>query len=91
MLKASELRQKYFNDNRNFTAEELERQKQRIATIIESYAKQSEESVTVIVPYRFKKVIASWLEDNEYTVIGINTKDNALYVFWTKDLVEQMM
>ena len=91
MIKASELRKKYFGDDNTVTADELKCQKQRIATIIESYAQQNEESVTVIVPYRFKKVIASWLEDNEYTVIGINAKDNALHVFWTKDLVEQMV
>ena len=90
MLKASELRQKYFNDD-TVTDEALEHQKQRIAKFIESTAKQLEESITIVVPNRFKKAIASWLEDNEYTVLGINSNDNSLYVFWTKDLVDQMI
>lgn len=90
MLKASELRQKYFNDD-TVTDEDLEYQKQRIAKLIENTAKQNEESITIVVPNRFKKAIASWLEDNEYTVLGVNSKDNSLYIFWTKDLVDQMI
>ena len=90
MLKASELRKKYFNDD-TVTDEDLEYQKQRIAKLIENTAKQQEESVTIVMPNRFKKDIASWLEDNEYTVLGVNSNDNSLYVFWTKDLVEQMI
>lgn len=91
MLKASELRKKYFNDDSNFTTDELEYQKQRIAKFIENTAKQLEESITMVVPNRFKKDIASWLEDNEYTVLGVNSNDNSLYIFWTKDLVDQMI
>lgn len=90
MLKASELRQKYFNDD-TVTDEALEHQKQRIAKLIESSAKQLEDSITIVVPNRFKKAIASWLEDNEYTVLGVNSNDNSLYIFWTKELVEQMI
>lgn len=91
MLKASELRKKYFKDDSNFTTDELEQQKQRIAKLIESTAKQLEESITIVVPNIFKKDIASWLEDNEYTVLGVNSNDNSLYIFWTKDLVDQMI
>lgn len=39
----------------------------------------------------YKKRIAEWLEDNEYTVIGVNSKSEEMYIFWTEELVQQMV
>lgn len=89
MIKASELRKKYFGDDLGL--EDLDEYKARIEKFIDTAAKAGEESTTVILPRRYKKVIAEWLEDNEYTVLGVNSKTNDLDIFWSKDLVEQMI
>ena len=89
MIKARELRKKYFGDDLGL--DDLDLHKSRIEKFIDSAAAAGKESTTVILPKRYKQVIAKWLEDNEYTVIGVNSKTNDLYIFWSKDLVEQMM
>lgn len=89
MIKASQLRKKYFGDDLGL--EDLDSYKSRIEKFIDAAAKAGEESTTVIIPRRYKKVIAEWLEDNEYTVLGVNSKTNDLNIFWSKNLVEQMI
>jgi hypothetical protein len=89
MIKASELREKYFGDDLHL--EDLDLHKSRIEKLIDSAAKDGKESITVVLPTRYKKAIAEWLEDNEYTVFGVNNDINALDIFWAKELVEQMV
>ena len=54
-------------------------------------AENKEDSVTINIPRLYKKRIAEWLEDNEYTVIGVKSESDDMYIFWTKDLVRQMV
>jgi hypothetical protein len=39
----------------------------------------------------YKKRIAEWLEDNEYTALGVNDTLDEIQIYWSKDLVEQMI
>lgn len=89
MIKASQLREKYFKDD--LTLKDLDLLKYQVEKNIDDAAKAGEESTTVNMPKRYKKVIAEWLEDHEYTVFGVNTDKDSLDVFWSKDLVEQMI
>lgn len=89
MIKASKLREKYFKDD--LTLKDLDFHKSDIEKFIVAAAKAGDDSTSVALPKRYKKVIAKWLEDNEYTVFGVNSDDNSLDIFWSKDLVEQMM
>lgn len=89
MIKASELRKKYFGDDLDL--KDLDLHKSRIEKLIDSAAKDNKEAITVVLPTRYKKAIAEWLEDNEYTVIGVNSNENSLNIFWSKELVEQML
>jgi hypothetical protein len=89
MIKASELRKKYFNDDSDLG--DLDFHKSLIEKKIDAAAKDGEEAITVALPRRYKKTIAEWLEDNEYTVSGVNSDDNSLDIFWFGELVEQMV
>lgn len=89
MIKASELRKKYFGDELDL--KDLDVHKSRIEKLIEDAAKNHKDAIAVILPVRYKKVIAEWLEDNEYTVLGVNNDENSLHIFWSKELVEQMV
>lgn len=89
LLKASELRKKYFGDDLDL--KDLDFHKSNIEKRIDLAAKDNKDAVTVVIPKRYKKVIAEWLEDNEYTVFGVNSNDNSLDIFWSKELVEQMV
>ena len=53
--------------------------------------RKREDSVIVNIPRLYKKKIAEWLEDNEYTVIGVKSESDEIYIFWSKDLVKQMV
>ena len=91
MIKASELRQKYF-PNESFNVSTFEELKTLCEKSIIVAAEKGEDSTTINIPMMYKKRIAEWLEDNEYTVIGVNdTKSDDMYIFWSKDLVEQMV
>lgn len=90
MIKASELRQKYFNEE-IFNDSTFEQLKTLCEKSIIVAAENKEDSVTINIPTMYKKRIAEWLEDNEYTVIGVNSKSDEMYIFWTKDLVQQMV
>lgn len=90
MIKASELRQKYFNEE-SFNDSTLEQLKTLCEKSIIVAAEKGEDSITINIPKMYKKRIAEWLEDNEYTVIGVNSKSDDMYIFWTKELVEQMV
>lgn len=90
MIKASELREKYFGDD-DLDLKDLDFYKSYIEKKINSAAKDGKEAITVALPRRYKKTIAEWLEDNEYTVFGVNSADNSLDIFWAKELVEQMI
>ena len=90
MIKASELRQKYFNEE-SFNVSTLEQLKTLCEKSIIVEAEKGEDSVIINIPKMYKKKIAEWLEDNEYTVIGVNSKSDEMYIFWSKDLVEQMV
>jgi hypothetical protein len=89
MIKASELREKYFGED--LRLKDLDSYKSHIEKEIDSAAKDRKDSITVALPRRYKKTIAEWLEDNEYTVFGVNSDDNSLDIFWAKELVEQMI
>ncbi len=89
MIKASELRTKYFNEDLNL--KDLDFHKSIIEKKIVSAAKDGKDAITVILPVRYKKAIAEWLEDNEYTVFGVNNEEKALDIFWSRELVEQMV
>ena len=89
MIKASELREKYFGEVLHL--KDLDFYKSYIERKINSAAKDRKDSITVALPRRYKKTIAEWLEDNEYTVFGVNSADNSLDIFWAKELVEQMI
>lgn len=90
MIKASELRQKYFNEE-SFNDSTFEQLKTLCEKSIIVAAENGEDSITINIPKLYKKRIAEWLEDNEYTVIGVNSKSDDMYIFWTKELVEQMV
>ena len=89
MIKASELREKYFGEVLNL--KDLDFYKSYIEKKINSAAKARKDAITVDLPRRYKKAIAEWLEDNEYTVLGVNSNENSLNIFWAKELVEQML
>ena len=90
MIKASELRQKYFNEE-SFNNTLLEQLKTQCEKSIITVAEKGEDSVTVNIPLIYKKRIAEWLEDNEYTVLGVNDTLDEIHIFWSKELVEQMV
>lgn len=90
MIKASELRQKYFNEE-SFNDSTFEQLKTLCEKSIIVAAENKEDSITINIPKLYKKKIAEWLEDNEYTVIGVNSKSDEMYIFWSKELVEQMV
>lgn len=90
MIKASELRKKYFNEE-IFNDSLFWQLKRQCEKSIVTVAEKGEESVTVNIPLTYKKRIAEWLEDNEYTVLGVNDSLDEIHIFWSKDLVEQMM
>ena len=90
MIKASELREKYFNEE-SFNNTLLEQLKTQCEKSIITVAEKGEDSVTVNIPLIYKKRIAEWLEDNEYTVLGVNDTLDEIHIFWSKELVEQMV
>ena len=90
LIKASELRKKYFNEE-IFTDSTFEQLKTLCEKSIIDAAENKEDSVTINIPRLYKKRIAEWLEDNEYTVIGVKSESDDMYIFWTKDLVRQMV
>ena len=91
MIKASELRQKYFPDE-SFNDSKFEELKTLCEKSIIIAAENKEDSTTVNIPVMYKKRIAEWLEDNEYTVLGVNdTKSDEMHIFWAEDLVEQLV
>ena len=89
MIKASELRQKYFNEE-SFNNSLFEQLKSLCEKSIITAAERGEDSVTVNIPLMYKKRIAEWLEDNEYTALGVNDTLDEIQIYWSKDLVEQM-
>lgn len=90
MIKASKLRKKYFNEE-IFTDSTFEELKTLCEKSIIAAAEKREDSVIVNIPRLYKKKIAEWLEDNEYTVIGVKSESDEIYIFWSKDLVKQMV
>lgn len=87
MIKASELRQKYFPDE-SFNDSTFEELKTLCEKSIIIAAEKGEDSTTVNIPVMYKKRIAEWLEDNEYTVFGVNdTKSDEMHIFWAEELV----
>lgn len=90
MIKASELRQKYFNEE-IFNDSTFEQLKTLCEKSIIAAAENKEDSITINIPTIYKKRIAEWLEDNEYSVIGVNSKSDEMYIFWSEDLVQQMV
>ena len=89
MIKASELRQKYFNEE-SFNNSLFEQLKSLCEKSIITAAEKGEDSTTVNIPLNYKKRIAEWLEDNEYTALGVNDTLDEIQIYWSKDLVEQM-
>lgn len=89
MIKASELREKYFNEE-SFNAL-FEQLKALCEKSIITAAEKGEESVAVNIPLMYKKRIAEWLEDNEYTALGVNDQLDEIHIYWSKELVEQMI
>lgn len=87
MIKASELRQKYFPDD-SFNDSTFEQLKTLCEKSIIAAAEKGEESTTVNIPIMYKQKIAEWLEDNEYTVFGVNSKTTDMDIFWNEDLVK---
>ena len=88
MIKASDLRTKYFPDE-SFNDSTFEELKTLCEKSIIVAAEKGEDSVTINIPTMYKKRIAAWLEDNEYTVFGVNdTKSDDMHVFWSEELVE---
>jgi hypothetical protein len=90
MIKASELRQKYFNEE-SFNNSLFEQLKSLCEKSIIAAAEKGEDSVSVNIPLMYKKRIAEWLEDNEYTALGVNDTLDEIQIYWSKDLVEQMI
>lgn len=89
MIKASELRKKYFNEE-IFTYSTFEELKTLCEKSIIA-AEKREDSVIVNIPRLYKKKIAEWLEDNDYTIIGVKSESDEIYIFWSEDLVKQMV
>ena len=90
MIKASELRQKYFPDD-SFNDSTFEQLKTLCEKSIINAAEKGEDSVSVNIPLMYKKRIAEWLEDNEYTALGVNDTLDEIYINWSEDLVQQMV
>ena len=90
LIKASQLRKKYFNEE-IFIDATFEQLKTLCEKSIIDAAEKGEDSVIVNIPRLYKKRIAEWLEDNEYTVIGVKSESDDMYIFWSKDLVRQMV
>ena len=90
MIKASELRQKYFPDD-SFNDSTFEQLKTLCEKSIIAAAEKGEDSVSVNIPLMYKKRIAEWLEDNEYTALGVNDTLDEIYINWSEDLVQQMV
>lgn len=90
MIKASELRQKYFNEE-SFNDSTFEQLKTLCEKSIITVAEKGEELTIVNIPKMYKKKIAEWLEDNEYTVLGVNSDLDDIYIYWSEELVEQMV
>lgn len=90
MIKASELRQKYFNEE-SFNDSLFKQLKALCEKSIINAAEKGEDSVIVNIPLMYKKRIAEWLEDNEYTALGVNDSLDEIYIYWSEDLVKQMV
>ena len=90
MIKASELRQKYFTDD-SFNDSTFEQLKTLCEKSIINAAEKGEDSVAVNIPLMYKKRIAEWLEDNEYTALGVNDTLDEIHIYWSEDLVQQMV
>ena len=90
MNKASELRQKYFADD-SFNDSTFEQLKTLCEKSIINAAEKGEDSVAVNIPLMYKKRIALWLEDNEYTALGVNDTLDEIHIYWSEDLVQQMV
>ena len=90
MIKASELRQKYFPDD-SFNDSTFEQLKTLCEKSIITAAEKGEDSVVINIPLMYKKRIAEWLEDNEYTALGVNDTLDEIQIYWSEDLVEQMV
>ena len=90
MIKASELRQKYFTDD-SFNDSTFEQLKTICEKSIIAAAEKGEDSVSINIPLMYKKRIAKWLEDNEYTALGVNDTLDEIYIYWSEDLVQQMV
>lgn len=90
MIKASELRKKYFNEE-SFNDSTFEQLKTLCEKSIITVAEKGEDSVSINIPLMYKKRIAEWLEDNEYTALGVNDSLDEIQIYWSKDLVEQMV
>ena len=89
MIKASDLRTKYFM-NESFNDSTFEELKTLCEKSIIVAAEKGEDSTTVNIPILYKKRIADWLEDYEYTVLGVNSKSDKLHIFWPEELVQLM-
>jgi hypothetical protein len=90
MIKASELRQKYFTDD-SFNDSTFEQLKTLCEKSIINAAEKGEDSVVINIPLMYKKRIAEWLEDNEYTALGVNDSLDEIHIYWSEDLVQQMV
>ena len=90
MIKASELRQKYFNEE-SFNNSLFWQLKALCEKSIIAAAEKGEDSVVVNIPLMYKKRIAEWLEDNEYTALGVNDSLDEIHIYWSEDLVQQMV
>jgi hypothetical protein len=90
MIKASELRQKYFTDD-SFNDSTFEQLKTLCEKSIINAAEKGEDSVVINIPLMYKKRIAEWLEDNEYTALGVNDTLDEINIYWSEDLVQQMV
>lgn len=90
MINASELRKKYFNEE-SFNDSIFEQLKTLCEKSIIVAAEKGEDSVSINIPLMYKKRIADWLEDNEYTVLGVNDSLDEIYIYWSEELVEQMV
>jgi hypothetical protein len=90
MIKASELRQKYFTDD-SFNDSTFEQLKTLCEKSIINAAEKGEDSVVINIPLMYKKRIAEWLEDNEYTALGVNDTLDEIHIYWSEDLVQQMV
>lgn len=90
MIKASELRKKYFNEE-SFNNSLFKQLKALCEKSIITAAEKGEDSVEINIPLMYKKRIAEWLEDNEYTVLGVKNSLDEIQIYWSEDLVQQMV